>query len=574
LSETSFVSAMLAARQSLRRRNMRVQAWGRKQWDNWIATQQRVRPQPNSRKVLAVAAVSCLEDLPVHVGLLQLLGIAGIRCSVILSLPTPDMARLTKARARRDGWSGLVQILADDETKKYLESVDGELLLAVFPRPAVLPNNVLEALAAPVEAERNGHATSPLSIDPFVGLSRNSVGWHEGAEAVDVDTFALAVREILSLDTRILTTAPDVPVRSNFGLAEPPTLELSLERSERCATIAGLDAYDELLVAAWNSGDDAELIARIEAPQSALEGKIHIAMPSSRIATTSRAVQLQAVRSDGSATVANLNYHVPPASLKPWMVSAFLNRGGGGNPVIRAFAEGIGCRIAYAELEPLSLKDIPIVWGVLRDSDRIVAQAKAQDLYFFYIDHAYFNRGHGRSYRITRNRYEAGQIRKCPRDRAAALGAEVRPWRKSGRYIIVCPPTEYFMQAHDCEDWLEKTLTALRGLTDRPIRIREKPVPGEKSVPLAKALATAHALVTHSSNVAIEAACLGTPVFVAPASAAAPIGCTELDRIEEPTYPDREPWLAHLAYNQFSFEEIRSGEAWRMLLELEEREFV
>ena len=84
----------------------------------------------------------------------------------------------------------------------------------------------------------------------------------------------------------------------------------------------------------------------------------------------------------------------------------------------------------------------------------------------------------------------------------------------------------------------------------------------------------AHALVTHSSNVAIEAACLGTPVFVAPTSAAAPVGRVDLADIEMPIYPDREPWLAHLAYNQFSFEEIRSGEAWRMLLELEERDFV
>jgi hypothetical protein len=255
-------------------------------------------------------------------------------------------------------------------------------------------------------------------------------------------------------------------------------------------------------------------------------------------------------------------------------VAAFLNRGGAGNPVIRGFARGIGCRIAYAEDEPEILHDIPVVWGVLRDSDRILAQAKSQELYFFYIDHAYFNRGHGRTYRITRNGYEAGPIRSCPRDRFAALGLDIVPWRKSGREIIVCPPTEYFTQAHGCSNWLEETLAALRSATDRPIVVRQKPTPGEPTVPLSKALETAHALVTHSSNVAIEAACLGTPVFVAPMSAAAPIGRTNLQQIESPAYPDREPWLAHLAYNQFSFDEIADGRAWRMLRDFEEREFV
>ena len=44
--------------------------------------------------------------------------------------------------------------------------------------------------------------------------------------------------------------------------------------------------------------------------------------------------------------------------------------------------------------------------------------------------------------------------------------------------------------------------------------------------------------------------------------------------IETPAYPDREPWMAHLAYNQFSFDEIQSGQAWQFLLELEERNFV
>jgi hypothetical protein len=256
------------------------------------------------------------------------------------------------------------------------------------------------------------------------------------------------------------------------------------------------------------------------------------------------------------------------------MISAFLNRGGGGNPVVSAFAEAVGCRVSYAEDEPETLCEVPVVWGVLRESDRIIAQAKAQSLYYYYIDHAYFNRGHGRNYRITRNGYDAGAVRACPIDRFLALNIDVSPWRKAGRNIIVCPPTEYFMAAHNCPDWLETTLAILREYSDRPVTVRVKPQPGEEFVPLPEALDTAHALVTHSSNVAIEAACLGTPVFVAPGSAAAPIGSSDLSRIEAPLYPERMPWLAHLAYNQYSFEEFGDGSTWEMLREFEERSLV
>jgi len=52
------------------------------------------------------------------------------------------------------------------------------------------------------------------------------------------------------------------------------------------------------------------------------------------------------------------------------------------------------------------------------------------------------------------------------------------------------------------------------------------------------------------------------------------MGLTDLSSIETPVYPDRDKWLAHLAYCQFSFEEMRSGAAWRMLLEWEDRPFV
>lgn len=252
-------------------------------------------------------------------------------------------------------------------------------------------------------------------------------------------------------------------------------------------------------------------------------------------------------------------------------VNGFLNHGGGGNPAVSAMAQSLGCRTRYAEdgFRP----GVAVVWGVLRGSKVVIDEAIKRGTIFYYIDHAYFDRGHRKSYRITRDRFEAGPVRDCPDDRFAALDIDVAPWKSGGRFIVVCPPTAHFIKAHNCADWLETTLATLKRFTDREVVIREKPSTGQMS-PLSEALDDAHALVTHSSNVAIEAALLGTPVFVSETSAAYPIGLSDLSRIESPVRPAREKWLSHLAYSQFSFEEMRSGDCWRMLREFEDRPLI
>lgn len=262
-------------------------------------------------------------------------------------------------------------------------------------------------------------------------------------------------------------------------------------------------------------------------------------------------------------------------NLCPDMVRAYLNRGGAGNPVVAAFADAIGADLAYAEdQEEGDALGVSVVWGVLRGSDKVIERSRRDGRPFYYIDHAYFGRGHGNNYRISRDSYEAGPIRDCPPDRLMSLNIDLRPWRSGGGAILVCPPTQYFCDAHGCPNWLQDTVTALRRATDRPIEVRKKPAAGEPVEPLHSAFSRAWAVVAHSSNVAVEAVVAGVPVFVAPSSAAAPMGEVDLSRIELPRRPEREAWLAHLAYSQFSLAEIRSGSAWRTLLDNEMREFL
>jgi hypothetical protein len=555
---------MLAVRRSVEERVPELLAASRLGWESWLESQRLPDSSHLDQRIICIAELTCLEDLPLHVGLIQLLVAHGSRCRVLLSLPTLEMANLVRERARRESWHELVYIDSVAGCRRKLEVLNRADTLVVFVAPSALSEDDLGDVAS--LAARSAVAIS-TGRPCFIGTVEEFAG---RAMAIIDSNFEQAIVD--GLDTLLAQEFSSIgEVPQVVGPLETAPIDVcSWPAEDGGVRIPDLGTDDELVVTAHEK--NGAVIARCLLPHKD-EEPWKIRVPTSMITIAPQPVRVDAIRSEGASLRAEGFMHVPPSRLEPWMLSAFLNRGGAGNPVIRAFADGVGCRIAYAEDEPSLLSDIPIVWGVLRQSDRILAQARAQDLYYFYIDHAYFNRGHGRTYRITRNAYDAGPVRDCPDDRLAALRLEISPWNEDGHEIIVCPPTEYFAQAHGCPDWLETTLSTLGSLSDRPIIIRNKPKAGEQVKPLPEALRTAHALVTHSSNVAIEAACLGTPVFVSPSSAAAPVGSTDLREIERPRRPDRRPWLAHLAYNQCSIDEIESGLAWKLLLAQEERPF-
>jgi len=61
------------------------------------------------------------------------------------------------------------------------------------------------------------------------------------------------------------------------------------------------------------------------------------------------------------------------------------------------------------------------------------------------------------------------------------------------------------------------------------------------------------------------------PAFVmAPCNAALPVSNTDLSKIDNPWYPSRdqiEAWACHLAYAQFSNQELADGTALKILQE-------
>lgn len=534
-------------------------------WQAWVTGRQAALPNPDLPRIYIAIPVQSIEDIPLYSGLLQLLQVPGLLPFVVLVLPNRVSARLAWTEAMLAGWAGLVTITTKAEWRVAANRLPASSQLVQFHFPAGFDDTKpgwkdrpaldgLPAATRPAGAVWAGRAGDWCVDEQFHSLPE--LGDHYAALA------------------EVAMVRPKTLPEPRAGLQSAQAAEVLLRPS---SLILPKVSADDLIAVTTTAEDGGSAVTTLQPASLSTSGSLPGPLPP-RFATVAERqldVHLLAPRSAVRHCVATIQ--AAPAAFQPWMLSAYLNRGGAGNPVVTAFARGAGCRLVYAEdelAEADALRSIPVVWGILRGSDEIVARAKAQGLHFYYIDHAYFDRGHGNSYRITRNGYEAGPVRKCADDRFKQLGVTIEPWRKTGRSIIVCPPTDFFAAAHGCENWLDETLARLRLETDRPIVIRAKPRAGEPFVPLREALQNAHALVTHSSNVAIEAACLGTPVFVSPTSAAAPIGLTDIGMIEAPRYPKRDGWLAHLAYSQFTLEEFASGEAWNIMQMHEDRDHV
>lgn len=232
----------------------------------------------------------------------------------------------------------------------------------------------------------------------------------------------------------------------------------------------------------------------------------------------------------------------------------------------RTFAAGCRgpvCTTATLQPGPVALFGTPALWPLLN-----TAIQSGRDWY--YGDHAYFRRQ--QYFRITKNRYQHDgrphPTRPLDYQRLRECGVgDCAPWRDSGSHVVVCPNSPVYMGLFglDAHAWALDVITRLSHYTDRPVLIRWKRQAARR--PLAIDLVDAWAVVVFSSNAAVEGLIAGIPcITLAPFAASARMGRTALTDIENLSYPDdRDPFLATLAANQWTFEEMQRGEAWQVL---------
>jgi hypothetical protein len=166
--------------------------------------------------------------------------------------------------------------------------------------------------------------------------------------------------------------------------------------------------------------------------------------------------------------------------------------------------------------------------------------------------------------------------------RAKLLGHELKPWRKDGKYVMICGQHDKSLQWKNMppmSKWIMDTIDELQKNTDRPIIFRPHPrcrlpdierqyrnVYRQNPNQLSGSYddfdlkySDTWAVVNWSSNPGVEAVREGIPAFVGPSSLAYEVANTDLSQIESPLMPDREQWFNDLMHTEYTVEEIELG---------------
>ena len=155
------------------------------------------------------------------------------------------------------------------------------------------------------------------------------------------------------------------------------------------------------------------------------------------------------------------------------------------------------------------------------------------------------------------------------------IDVQFKGWTTNTEHILLCPssPTvTFFINDMSQEEWEENVRSELRQHTDRPIKFRNKPRPGNQwwNTDIKEDLKGCHCLITNMSLAAVDAVINQVPVLTHRNNVAFKVSIDNIHNINKtPKLPREvvEPWLNMLSQNQFTIPEIEEGLAYKILNE-------
>lgn len=224
-------------------------------------------------------------------------------------------------------------------------------------------------------------------------------------------------------------------------------------------------------------------------------------------------------------------------------------------PLMEAMQQGFGGKVCIGA--PPDDGEMFAVWGQQWLALDLIPKALKAGRPFLQIDNGFVQPARGTLigyYRISYNGLSPVLLADAPTSR---IKVAMAPWRTNGRHVVLALPGSGFGRAIslDMGTWIHASQTVLRRATKRPIIVRPK----KSGRTMDADMRGCWAMVTHSSNVAVDAVLMGVPVFVAPTCPASPVGNIDLTKMETPNMPDRLRWFNSLMAQQFSVDEMRSG---------------
>jgi hypothetical protein len=259
------------------------------------------------------------------------------------------------------------------------------------------------------------------------------------------------------------------------------------------------------------------------------------------------------------------------------------------NHVLESFF--LGCQIddkVITDLDNYETSDLAVVFGTFKKQipisyrrGNVVYKQKESGQRTVILETGYLNRGSGP------NDYYAAGIdgingraqfynKNSPPDRAQVFQDFMLPWRKNGHHILLCGqvPWDASVDHIDFVEWTVRTANILCGLTKRPIMYRPHPLGKTPAPPgtmltrrqhLESDLKHCWAVVTFSSNSAVEATMAGIPVTADDEGSMVLAIANKISEIECPRKVNRQQWLNDLCYAQWTPQEMSIGMAWNHL---------
>lgn len=215
--------------------------------------------------------------------------------------------------------------------------------------------------------------------------------------------------------------------------------------------------------------------------------------------------------------------------------------------------------------------EICLLRNTVHNEELLVTKIK-NNHQFWFIDSGYTNfiESNKKWHRLIENHlhYNANFI--APANRLCNLNKFPQKWRLSGDRILVIEPGQFSAAIFnvDIDKWKYQVEDELRKYTNKKIVFREK-ITKKKRMPLYQHLLDEdyYCIVNINSNAATESIWAGIPVITLDKHITNPITRSKLSDINDLYRGDIGNWLCFLTYCQFTYDELVSGQALKIIKE-------
>jgi hypothetical protein len=240
-----------------------------------------------------------------------------------------------------------------------------------------------------------------------------------------------------------------------------------------------------------------------------------------------------------------------------------------------SFTEGSNGKIVTVEEALKSDPNIPLCWAGSY-KNLLYDHCLEKNRKFFNLDTGYFGNTKRKKFiRVSVNNFQnCDPIVNRSSDRWNQLNISMTSLSRGSSIVVVPPDPKKInsLKMGSEEEWVSKVVTDIKKYTDRPIRVRYRPVSRSDRMVSDRfydyIADNTWCVIGHSSNALVEAAMADIPVIGVGVSAVKSLYNYKIEDIEQIKVADsslKQAWLNHLSYSQFTQEELRSGAAWKLL---------